>query len=196
MCTAAIIAGGEARRLGGRPKGTLAVGSTTIIERQIAVVREITADVVIIANHRDAYTRYGVPVVEDVIPGAGALGGLYTALVTAGGDPVLAIACDMPFLQAAFLEHVLAASQKVDVAIPRTRHGYEPLCAAYARRCADRMRQQIDAGIYSIQDVLPYLRVRAIEPREIAPFDADGLLFFNVNTPDDYARAVANARQS
>ena len=191
MCTAAIIAGGEARRLGGRPKGMLAFGATSIIERQIALLREVTNTLVIVANDR-AYASFGVPIVEDVLPGAGALGGIYTALVTATTDQVLVVACDMPFLRAAFLRHVIVAGRSVDVAIPKTTVGYEPLCASYARGCAPRLRERIDEGALKIQDLVPHVRVREIGPQEIAPYDADGMLFFNVNTPADYARAVAH----
>lgn len=191
MCTAAIIGGGEARRLGGRPKGLLAFGATSLIERQIALLREITNTLVIVANDR-AYASFGVPIVDDVLPGAGALGGIYTALVTATTDQVLVVACDMPFLRAAFLKHVIVAGRSVDIAIPRTTMGYEPLCASYTRGCLPRMREQIDAGTLKIQDLLPHVRVREIGPQETAPYDADGVLFLNVNTPDDYARAVAH----
>ena len=191
MCTAAIIAGGKARRLGGRQKGTLAFGSTSIIERQIATLRTLTDTLLIVANDTASYARFGVPVIGDDIPDAGALGGIYTALAHAAADPVIIVACDMPFVQAAFLRYLIDAVRTADVAIPRTPSGYEPLCACYAGRCAPHLRRQIEAGVLKIQDLLPHVRVREIGPREIAPYDREGLLFCNVNTPDDYARALA-----
>lgn len=196
MCTAAIIAGGDARRFGGRDKGALVIGEARIIDREIAVLREVTDHLVIVANDPDRYRSLGLPIVEDLVPGAGALGGIYTAITVARDTPTLVVACDMPFLSARFLRHLAIAGREVDVAIPRTAAGYEPLCASYSPGCADPIRRRIDAGALTVLDFLSDVRVREIGPEEIAPYDPDGTLFFNVNTPDDYARSLdAVARQ-
>ena len=191
MCAAAIIAGGKSRRLDGRPKGALAFGPTSIVERQLAALRTLTDTLLIVANDPAPYAACGVPVVGDDLPGAGALGGIYTALVHARADPVVVLACDMPFVTVPFLRHLIDAVRTDDAAIPRTRDGYEPLCACYSRRCAPHVRRQIEAGVLKVQDLLPHLRVREVGPREIAPYDPEGLLFCNVNTADDYSRALA-----
>ena len=190
MCTAAIIAGGEARRLNGRVKGALPFGTTSIVERQIAVLQAIPEKLLIVTNNASAYTGLGVPVINDEIPGSGAIGGIYTALVHATVDPVLVVACDMPFVNEPFLRLLVSADRSADVTIPKTANGYEPMCACYSRRCASRLRQQINNGVLKIQELLPHLRVREIGIDEIAPHDPSGLLFSNVNTPDDYARAL------
>ncbi len=196
MCTAAIIAGGDARRFGGRDKGALVIGEARIIDREIAVLREVADHLVIVANDPDRYRSLGLPIVEDLGPGAGALGGIYTAITVARDTPTLVVACDMPFLSARFLRHLAIAGREVDVAIPRTAEGYEPLCASYSRGCADPIRRRIDAGALTVLGFLSDVRVREIGPEEIAPYDPDGTLFFNVNTPDDYARSLdAVARQ-
>lgn len=190
MCTAAIIAGGDARRFDGRDKGALAIGEARIIDREIAVLREVADHLVIVANDPDRYRSLGLPIVEDLVPGAGALGGIYTAITLARDTPTLVVACDMPFLSAGFLRHLAIAGREVDVAIPRTAEGYEPLCASYSRACADPIRRRIDAGALTVSGLLSDVRVREIGPEEIAPYDPDGTLFFNVNTPDDYARLL------
>ena len=189
MSTAAIIAGGEAHRLGGQSKGNLPLGNTSFIDRQIEILYKVADDVLIVANDQ-TYKFLGVPVVSDLIPGAGAMGGIYTALTVAKTKQVLAVACDMPFLQVDFLKHVLVAGQTVDVAIPKTKHGYEPLCASYGQGCLPKMMQQITRGRFKLHDLLPYLKIREIGPGEIAAHDKDGNLFFNVNTPDDYRWAL------
>ena len=190
MCTAAIIAGGDARRFGGCDKGALAIGEARIIDREIAVLREVADHLLIVANDPDRYRSLGLPIVEDLVPGAGALGGIYTAITVARDTPTLVVACDMPFLSARFLRHLAIAGGEVDVAIPRTAEGYEPLCASYSRGCADPIRRRIDAGALAVLGLLSDVRVREIGPEEIAPYDPDGTLFFNVNTPDDYARSL------
>ena len=117
------------------------------------------------------------------------MGGLYTALVEAPTEQVLVIACDMPFISAPFLITLATLGAGVDAAIPRDGHGPHPLCASYHRRIADRLKTRIDAGALRIADVLSDLHVRDIGPDEVAPFDPDGRLLTNVNTPGDYERA-------
>jgi molybdopterin-guanine dinucleotide biosynthesis protein A len=77
----------------------------------------------------------------------------------------------------------------VDVAVPRDERGRHPLCASYARRTAGHVRARIEAGALRVGDALEGLDVREIEGDELEPFDVDGRLLLNVNTPDDYARA-------
>ena len=72
---------------------------------------------------------------------------------------------------------------------PRDGHGPHPLCASYQRRIAARLKTRIDAGALRIADALSDLQVRDIGPDELAPFDPDGRLLLNVNTPADYERA-------
>ena len=77
-----------------------------------------------------------------------------------------------------------------DAAVPRDARGPHPLCASYHARLAARSETRIDAGALRVIDALADLEVRDIGPDELAPFDPDGRLLLNVNTPDDYARAL------
>src|SRR6266850_2343322 len=191
--TAAILAGGQARRLGGRDKSALRVGADSILDRQLAVLRTLTPHILIVgsafARASTDKGRTNVRVVEDRIAGAGALGGLYTALIDAPTEQVLVIACDMPFISAPFLAALAEFGAGVEAAVPRDARGRHPLCASYQRRIAARLRTRIDAGALRIADALGDLHVRDIGSDELAPFDPDGRLLLNVNTPDDYERA-------
>ncbi|MEW5983581.1 MAG: molybdenum cofactor guanylyltransferase [Acidobacteriota bacterium] len=195
MTTAAILAGGRARRLGGLDKGLLNLGGRTIVEWQLEAVREVVQRVVIVSNETGKYAALGVPVVADVVAGAGSLGGILTALSVADGESVLVLACDMPFVSAAFLDYVRHAGRDADVALPRTDEGRHPLCACYAQTCADPIRRCLEAGELRVLDVITSLRVRDITGTELSQFDPHGLLLLNVNTPDDYARALAHERR-
>jgi Molybdopterin-guanine dinucleotide biosynthesis protein A len=82
--SAAILAGGRARRFGGADKASLVVGGARIIERQLAALAAVTDDVRIVSNDPARYAALGVRVIPDQIAGAGPLGGLHAALVDAG----------------------------------------------------------------------------------------------------------------
>jgi molybdopterin-guanine dinucleotide biosynthesis protein A len=190
--SAAILAGGRATRLGGRDKSRLHIEGAAIIDRQLALLRPLVTDILIVTNEPTRYASLGHEVVADLLPDMGALGGLYTAVRAAPTDRVLVLACDLPFLTAPFLRHLLqrAGDSDADVVIPRTTDGYQPLCACYARTCAEPIRRRLEAGLLKVTDVFADVRVQELGPDEIAPYDVDGRLFMNINTPDDHARAL------
>lgn len=191
MIAAAILAGGGATRFGRRDKGALPFGDARIIDRQLAVLREVTGELLIVSNQPERYAPLGVPMVTDARPGTGALGGIYTALMASPAPQTIVVACDMPFLTTPFLHHLAARGRDADLAIPRTAGGYEPLCASYARACADPIRRLLDEGRFRAADVVVAgVRVCELGPDELAAFDPDGTLFVNVNTPRDYERAL------
>ena len=167
------------------------VGTRSIFDRQLALLRGLTAHILIVGGDRSAVQPEGVLVAADRIPGTGALGGLYTALMEAPTEHVLVIACDMPFLNAPFLTYLVDHGRDADAAVPRDARGRHPLCASYTRRITDHLYRQITAGNLRIGDALEGLAVRDIGPDELAPFDHDGRLLCNVNTPDDYDHARA-----
>jgi len=191
--SAAILAGGRARRFGGADKASLVVGGTRIIERQLAVLDTVADDIRIVSNDPGRYATLGVRVIPDQIAGAGPLGGLHAALADAAHHGVIVLACDLPFVTAAFLETLVAefgTGEQTDVVVPRSGRGVEPLCAVYSTRCAETARRRIEAGNLEMRGLLSDVRVRELAPEVLAPFE-DGSLFLNVNTPHDYARARA-----
>lgn len=187
--TAAILAGGQARRLGGIDKSALLIGTSSILERQLSLLRSLTPHILIVASDRSRVRAGDIPVVADRIAGAGALGGLYTALMEAPTEQVLVIGCDMPFLNEPFLTYLMERGRDADAAMPRDEHGRHPLCASYARRIAGHLHGRITAGDLRVGEALVDLAVQELGPDELAPFNRDGRLLLNVNTPDDYARA-------
>ena len=189
MWTAAILAGGRARRLGGLDTSALPVGERSVLDRQLEMLRGLTPHILIVGHDDLRYREAGVRVVVDRIAGAGALGGLYTALVAAPTQQSIVMACDMPFLTAPFLARLAERGTGADAALPCDERGRHPLCASYDRRIAGHLKARIDRGELRVGDALAGLDVRELGPDELAPFDPDGRLLLNVNTPADYQRA-------
>jgi molybdopterin-guanine dinucleotide biosynthesis protein A len=192
MWTAAILAGGQARRLGGRDKSALRVGAASILEHQLSVIRDLTPHVLIVGREEPPPDYPSVRAVPDLLPGTGALGGLYTALLEAGTDQVVVLACDMPFLTREFVALLASIGEThvdADVVLPCDEHGRHPLCASYRARVASRLKRHIDAGELRVRDAVDGLHVREVGPDQLAAYNQEGRLLLNVNTPDDYARA-------
>ena len=194
MWTGAILAGGHARRLGGLNKAGLVLhpGGASILDCQLTRLGRVVDQTIIIANDAERFAGAGVPVIADLVPGGGALGALYTAVHSAQTDRTLVVACDMPFLSESLLGHLVEAGRTVDIAIPRTARGYEPLCATYSRRSAGHLRRLIDEKRFRLSEVarIPGLDVREVGQDELIKFGSEEVLFFNLNTPDDYVRAL------
>ena len=192
MWTGAILAGGRSRRLGGRNKAALKIGDATVLDRQLARLRGVVDRTIIVAGDAAPFAWTGLPVIPDLRPGDGALGALRTAVHAAQTDRTLVMACDMPFVTEALLGYLVDAGRAADIAIPRTRRGYEPLCATYSRRCADEMARLIAERRFKLSEValIPGLIIRELGPDELRPFGPEELLFFNINTSDDYARTI------
>lgn len=161
----------------------------------MTVLREITASIVVVTTARRRAGARGVRIAVDRLRGAGPLGGIYTAIQFATPGVALVVAGDMPFLTAPFLRRLLAAAAGADAAVPRAADGWHPLCAVYTPGAAEPIRRRIESGRLKVIDALADLRVREVGPEEIARYDPDGTLFFNINTPDDYQRALGVLRR-
>lgn len=175
MFSAAILAGGEARRFGGRDKSALVVDGKTILARQVAALSGVADEVVVIRRE------------DDLVPGCGPLGGLHTALARTRGDAVLLLACDMPYVTSGFVAYLLALADQADVVVPRTAAGYHPLCAVYTRACGDAVAQQLAERRLNMTDLVDRLRARVVNVDEIGGFGDCDRLLANVNTPAEYA---------
>jgi len=185
---AAILAGGQARRLGGANKAALEIGGRSIFDRQYDLLHQITSTVFVVGGAAGPWTEREVQVVPDLMPGMGALGGIYTAIAASPCERTLVVGCDMPFLSETLLRRLVGVTD-ADLAIPRSARGYEPLCAVYGKACGPDIRERLTRGTLEASVLPAGVRVAEIGPQAIAAIDPDGLLFVNINTPHDYARA-------
>jgi molybdenum cofactor guanylyltransferase len=186
--TGVILAGGKSRRMG-RDKAFLPFGNGVLIERVIEVVRRVTDELLLITNTPEQYQGFGLPMVSDVIPEAGSLGGIYTGLVHAKTPHSLALACDMPFVKPEFLRFLCEMAAEADVIIPKNPEDFQPLCAVYAQTCREPIRQRIETGRLKITGFFDQVRVRVIAGEVLARYDPHDAMFFNANTPEEYEKA-------
>ena len=192
----AVLAGGAASRYGGAPKGLVTVGGRRILDRVIDSVQTVTGSPpLLIANAPDAASwRADLRTVPDTRPGFGSLGGIYTAVVAAPG-PVLCVAWDMPFVPEQLLRALVegATAGNYDAFLPESsgRRGLEPLCAVYDASCGPAIARRLDQGDLKAISFHSDVRVGILSLAEVAKFGDPVELFFNVNTPDELARAEA-----
>jgi molybdopterin-guanine dinucleotide biosynthesis protein A len=185
-----ILAGGRASRLGGASKGLCVIGGTRIIDRVAAALAPSVSRIAVSANSSSAKDWIdGAEVIEDILQGGGSAAGIHAALRWANG-PVVAVAWDMPFIDATAIATVAnhARDGDFDAVVPAGERAdtFEPLCGWYASRFADVIERHWHSGERSLHTLLRDMRV-CIVPRN--EFSDAGRLFFNVNSPGDLARA-------
>lgn len=187
--TGVIQAGGKSLRMGGIPKALTPLGGRAIIERVLDVVAAVTGDALIVTNTPELYAHLGVPMVPDVFPDHGSLGGIYSGLLAAPGEAAFTVACDMPFLAVDVARLVTSRADEADVVIPQVGGHWETLHACYARSCLGPIERRLRAGQLKIAGFFDEVRVLTVTEPEIARLCDPAVVFMNVNTPEDLDRA-------
>jgi molybdopterin-guanine dinucleotide biosynthesis protein A len=187
--SAAILAGGRATRFGGRDKSALLVDGATILDRQLTALGMVSDDLMIVGSAlaREPGVRATARSIDDIVPACGPLGGLHAALTAARHDAVLLVACDMPYLDAAFAAHLLSLAREADAVVPRSERGYHPLCAVYTRACLEPAAARLADRRLKMRELIDSVRTRVVPVEEIRRYGDPDRLLANVNTPADFA---------
>ena len=192
LLTLAVQAGGESLRMG-QDKALALFRGRPLILRVLERLAGLADETLVTTNHpENLRSVLGLPLIPDLLPGHGALGGLYTALSAARHPLVAVVACDMPFANAGLLaaERDWLEADLADLVVPRTPLGTEPFHAVYRREtCLPLILEALQRGHRRVDSWFGQARVRYVSPEDIAPFDPGGLAFRNINTPEELKAA-------
>jgi molybdenum cofactor guanylyltransferase len=192
MLTSIILAGGKSSRLG-RCKLLESLCGVSLIEHIIKKLQLISRQILIVTSEDQCtlLEPYEAKIINDLYPGKGPLGGIYTALMASQTHRSFVVGCDMPFLNIELLYYMMQLPQQFDAIVPRLdKEKIEPLHAIYSRRCAGIMLKQLMQDHLKISQTLDMLNVRYVELEECKRFDSQLLSFFNINSPSDLKRAT------
>jgi len=195
--TLAIQAGGLSTRMG-QDKALMLFLGKPLIEHILARILDsfVPAEILVVTNYPSKYyfleNLYPIHLVCDIIPGKGALGGLYTSLKQATYPLVSITACDLPFCNPDIILHGFKELNQVggDVFLPYSQNGLEPLYAVYRQdTCLPYIKASIDNDILKVTAWFSQITVREwrVTPSEV-------ISFFNVNTPQEFEQAEQIAR--
>lgn len=197
--SAIILAGGDARRLGGANKAVVEIGGTPLLELVLDAVSKVCEETLIVSRTPDAFGGYASKSVADLVPQTGPLGGLLTGLVASTNDLNFAVACDMPLLNTRFISYMIdRIPPEADMLIPRLNGFVEPLHALYRKSCIAPIKQRLEAGDRKLSSFFDLVNVTQVRREEIEPFDPHLAMFTNINCPEDIdtvERMLAHARQ-
>ena len=182
----------------GQDKALMPFLGRPLIQRVVDRLSPIADEVIITTNDPDDYRFLGLRTFPDLVPGRGALGGLYTALSSAKSPLTAVVACDMPFASAKLIEMAsrLLVEEDADVAIPDSGAGLEPMHAVYrCESCIPVIKSAIDADQWKLISWFSQVKVRILTPEEVTQNDPIGLTFWNLNTPEEFFEAEQRARE-
>jgi molybdopterin-guanine dinucleotide biosynthesis protein A len=190
QCLGVLLAGGLARRMGGGDKPLLQIGGRPIIELAIERLAPQCAGLIINANGDPTrFAALGLPVVADSVPDfAGPLAGVLAGMEAAGGvADVVSAPADTPFLPTDLVERLYAAraAAGAEIAVAASGDRVHHAVALWPITLRDKLRHAlVEEDLRKVSAfILRYPSVTVEWP--IAPYDP----FFNVNRPQDLARA-------
>ena len=176
-----VLAGGKSRRFG-TDKALKEINNTTFLEHSCQILSNVVSDVAIITNSETDYGFAGFPIIKDILPEMGPLGGLHTALTLFPENDFLILTCDMPYLQEGILQQLLEESD-VKCAITLfdlKREGFQPFPGIYRKGLMSAVKGQIEQNQLSMQGFLGViLDKQLIQPK--GSLDS----FQNINRPQD-----------
>jgi molybdopterin-guanine dinucleotide biosynthesis protein A len=183
-----VLAGGASRRMG-RDKAAVEYHGRPQLHRAFERLRSVCPStyVSVRADQRNEPARAGLPQLVDLHEGIGPLAGILAAQARHPDAAWLVLACDLPFLDEATLELLLAQRDaNADATAFRSSHDGlpEPLCAIYEPRTCVELERRASSGLYCPRKFLIQSHTRLLDLPHRAALD-------NVNTPDELAEAQA-----
>jgi len=189
-CTGVILAGGRNSRFSGRNKALIPVAGKRILDRIHEVFTNLFDNIILVTNDPFQYMAWDFDIVTDIFPIRSALTGIHTGLFYVPTPYAFFTACDSPFLKKELIEILLDGLEPgIDIVIPETSQGFEPLCAIYSKQCFKPIEEQLLKKSFKIQQIFHQVRVKKISENILRSVDPDLASFSNINTPDDLARA-------
>src|SRR5688500_18408668 len=142
-----ILVGGRGSRLGGVDKAALDLNGTPLIEHVLAVVAPLASELLVVANDDRLAGDPRFTVLLDPEPHAGVLPALLAALSAATTPLLLLLACDMPFVSRALVEHLVRLPPGRDVVMPKVGGREQPMHAVYrVASCSPAIRAALARG--------------------------------------------------
>jgi len=183
--TGIILAGGKNSRMGTN-KAFLEINGIRLIDNILAIYKKIFSEIIIVTNDPLSYTEFSETViVTDIYKEKGALGGIYTGLFYSANNYSFVAACDMPFLNKDFIIYLTEQAGKHDIIVPQLSEGFQPLHAIYSRNCLSHIKKLLIADKLKVAGFYKEAPLLSISEEKIKPFNKDGHLFLNINTPED-----------
>lgn len=192
-----VLCGGRSSRMG-RPKAWLPFGQEVLLQRAVRLLGQVVEPVVVVAAPAQHLPDLPPDVLvvrdeqEHLGPLAGLAGGL--AALRNKADAAYLSACDVPFLQPAFVTRIISYLAFAPVVMPQVQGRLHPLAAGYGLEALPAAQHLLREGRLRPVFLCDALPTRIIAESELAEVDPQFLSLRNLNTPEDYDQALRDAQ--
>ncbi len=176
-----------------RPKAELDFGGVPLLDRIITELKPSFAAIVVVASPDGlppGVDLPGVTIVRDAHEYQGPLPALARGLAATRCDAAFACSCDLPLLDALVARALCAMLGDYDAVVPEIGGLIQPLHAVYRNRCAAAIDTMIARGEKRLVTIVESIKARRVGEEELRRVDPGLRSFLNVNTPEDYERAL------
>lgn len=189
-CSGIILAGGQNIRFSGQNKAFISIGGKRILDHIYEVFNKLFAEIILVTSDPLQYIKWDLNIAADLSPIRSSLTGIHAGLFYSTNPYSFFIACDTPFLKIKMVEAIINSIEPdVDIILPETSKGIQPLCAVYSKQCLKHVERQLTRKELQIRRFFKKVRVKKLPENLLRKNDPDLLSFFNINTPDDLAKA-------
>ena len=189
-----VLAGGKSKRMP-FDKQTIRIDGNLIAVHTADTLSAMFSDVFIVSNAKSLYAECRYKVIPDEIDGCGPLGGLYTALCNTPGEYAYVTGCDMPFINLKYIgylkEQLDKAEKSMDGILTTTNGLVEPLNAFYHKRLRHLIPPILSGGRRRMVELYEGKDLIYVPESVLKKFDPEYMMFFNLNTMEDYRRYVS-----
>ena len=190
---AIVLVGGQSSRMG-RPKAALDFGGIPLLTRIVIELKRRFDEIVIVAapvsTGQPRIEIPGLKIVHDETAFAGPLDALRRGLDTLDHGVAFVCSCDLPLLNSNVAMELVAMLDDFDAVIPEVGGKLQPLHAAYRKQCARAIETLAPSGEKRLTVAARSINARRVDENELRRIDPELRSFFNVNTPEDYQRAL------
>jgi len=179
-----------ASRYQGTEKALLRVGGIRILDRIYEIYRELFEEIILVTNNPQKFLEWDLLIVSDLFPIRSSLTGIHAGLFYMTNPFAFISACDTPFLKKEMVETVIGKIEAhIDIVIPETSAGFEPLCAVYSKRCLSAAQHHLEQEKLKVIKAFRKSRIKTISEKVLREIDPDLRSFFNINKPEDLKTA-------
>jgi molybdopterin-guanine dinucleotide biosynthesis protein A len=192
--TAAILCGGESRRMG-FDKSEIKVGGKLLIEIIAEELEQVFEEIILISNDKEKFKHINYKVVQDIIQRKGPAGGIYTALKYASSKYVFVTACDMPMINLNYIKYMmeLIKTKNVEGVATYNCGKIEPLYAFYSIDMLCTFKDQLEKNNFKMFELISHCNMHYVKDEKVREYSKDMNIFTNLNCKSDLRHLQKNS---
>ena len=181
----------------GAPKAALPFGAETMLQRVVRLLGTVVSPIIVVAARGQSLPQLPpeVGVARDEREARGPLEGIRAGLnaLPESIDAAYITSCDVPLLVPAFVERMIDLMGNHDIAVMEVDGFPHPLSAIYRRHTLPHVERLLAADRLRPVFLFEAVRTRRVKPEEMTVVDPELRTLRNLNTPEEYRAALADA---